>query len=149
MIRRKSNRRGAIKFRLWYLFVLVAIAAVVIQQSRILGTNRAVLKIEDLQLNVDEQWGKHWATFDCRFLAPSHLEGEPLHCFIEVDKDFTFGKYKAGDELKFRYQYEDFMEMKAQDPRQLVLKKFFGLEAVPSKYEDGLYIRVGTEPAKE
>ena len=145
----RSNRNGAIKIRLWHLFVLVAIAAVTIPQLKIMGVSRAVLEIEDLQLNLDEQWGKRWATFDCRFVEPRELAGQPLHCFIEVDHDFTFGKHKVGDKLNFRYQSDEFMDKKAQDPRRLVLKKFFGLEAIPSKYEDGLYIRVGIDAPVE
>ena len=143
------NRTGAIRLRLWHLFLLVALAALIIPQMKILGTNRAVMEIEDLQLNLDEQWGKRWATFDCRFHEPSHLTGEPLHCFIEVGPDFTFGKHKVGDKLNFRYQEEEFSGKNAQDPRQLVLKKFFGLNAVPSKFEDGLYIRVGIEDPED
>lgn len=136
------------KLRIWHLFVVIALAAYYAPKIGIFGNYQAVLEVEDLQINLDEQWGKRWATFDCTFERPQHRKGERLHCFIEVDDKFDFGHHKIGDQLIFRYQEKEFWNFEQQDPRQLVLKKFFGLEVLPSKYEDGLYIRVGIENAK-
>ena len=132
------------RIRIWHLFVLIAAAAWYAPRMTILGNCPADVVIEKMTINHDENWGKYWATFDSRFVGPGFLEDERLDCFIEVPESFSFGdKYKVGDHLKFRYQYKDFGSWVQEDPRQKVIKKFFGIQVVGSDGDPGLMYHVG------
>lgn len=128
-------------FRLWHLFVLVAVAAWFIPEITICGNCQAELEIEVMQVHLDEQWGKRWACLDCRFIKPKHKANESMRCFIEVDEDFSFDqKHQVGDTLRFRYQYKKFGDWEKEDPATIMLGKFFGWDVEPGRFADGLYV---------
>jgi len=141
---KNPRRRWLPRLRIWHLFIVIALAAWYAPRMTILGNCPADIVIEKMAINHDENWGKYWATFDSRFVGPGFLEDERLDCFIEVPESFTFGdKYKIGDHLRFRYQYRDVGSWKKEDPRQKVIKKFFGINVMGSDDDPGLMYHVG------
>ena len=99
------------------------------------------MEIETIEINYDEQWDKYWASLDCRFLRPHKHKDSVMECFFEVDGKFSFGdEYKVGDVLKFRYQEDDCLNWTKEDPRLVVMRKFFGIEVLPNKFGDGLFV---------
>ena len=139
-----TSKKSPFRFRIWHLFVLMAVVAVIASRITILGNCLADIVIEKMAIDHDENWGKYWATFDCRFVRPNFLKDERLDCFIEVPESFSFGdNYSVGDHLKFRYQYSDFRSWKREDPRQKVIKEFFGINVIPSEGDPGLMYHVG------
>ena len=122
----------------------MAVVAWFAPRMTIFGNCPADIVIEKMTINHDENWGKYWATFDCRFVGPNFLKDQRLDCFIEVPESFSFGdKYSVGDHLKFRYQYSDFRSWKEEDPRQKVIKEFFGINVIASEGDPGLMFHVG------
>ena len=78
---------------------------------------------------------------DGRFIRPEWKVEKRMHCFIEVDEDFTFDdRFNVGDQLKFRYQYEKFGKWEKEDPATIMLRKFFGWEVEPGRFAEGLYV---------
>lgn len=110
----------------------------------ICGSTPTKVEIERIDIVHDKNWDKRWALLDCRFLAPGFLansDRNSFQCFFAVDESFSFGsQYTVGDRLNFRFQRYDFGPVKKNDPRLIVLKKFFGIETMPSQYGELLVL---------
>lgn len=151
-LRTTKPSRSIFRFRLWHTFVILAIAAWVIQSIPICGSTPATVQIETMKVTYDDQWRKHWAILECRFIKPKFDPESPLkqkfRCFFAVDESFDFGdQYKIGDKLSFRFQLYDFGPIKKSDPRVRVLDRFFGLKVLPQEYEGSLFVlRSKVEP---
>lgn len=124
-----------------------------IQYIPICGSTPATVEIERIEIVHDKDWDKRWAILDCRFIKPStiaNLDSNTFECFFAVNDAFSFGKrYKVGDSLHFRFQRYDFGPVKKKDPRLLVLKKFFGIEAMPNEYGDELFVLVSESDVRK
>jgi hypothetical protein len=138
-------KRSIFSFRLWHVFVLFFVAAWIIQSVPICGSTPAVVEITAMQINHDEQWNRYWATLDCKFIrpkfGPKSAVKQTFSSFFAVNKDFSFGdNYKVGDQLRFRFQEFDFGPVEKSDPREIILRNFFGLEVLPREYPGSLYV---------
>ncbi len=144
-----SSRGSLFRFRLWHIFAIIAVAAWYAPNLTIFGNSLAIVEIEKISVSHDDIWEKHWAILDGRFIAPGFLKRKKLQCFIEVDSDFRFSdEYEVGDCLKFRYQHKEFGSWAKEDPRQIIVREFFGFRVVPMQYDSGLLIRVGQTEKK-
>ena len=145
----KGKKRPWVRFRLWHILLLVIPCAWFAQNTTMFGNCRARIEVEKMMVTHDKQWDKYWAVLRGKFVSPDFKEGEQIRCFIEVDPDFSFGdRYKVGDQLSFRYQFEDYLGWKKEDPRQMVVRKFFGLEIEPVNGSTSFYVQVGRTESK-
>ena len=146
--------RKYFRFRLWHTFVIVAVAAWVVQNYRICGSTPAVVQIKTMKVTYDEQWKKHWAILQCEFIKPEFDPTAKLkqtfRCFFAVEETFDFGdKYSVGDELRFRFQLYDFGPLEKSDPRIRVLDKCFAIKVMPTEYEGNLFVLVSELETKD
>ena len=113
----------------------------------------AAVEIERIEVVHDKHWDKRWAILKCRFIEPHTIaksERNTFECFFAVNESFSFGdRYTIGSNLHFRFQSYDFGPVKKRDPRLLVLKKFFGIEVLPTEYGSDLFVLVSESDVRK